>query len=215
MAGNFNFMTLLSTSVAFAAGTFTALQYIQVTPLETEVAVLKEKLSNQKEQVVVSVEYRQLNDELSRERARSELLESQVKKKNQAVEEAIVLRVELSNAKEKLEKYKKQGDYHLVKQNLEKVNNDLYGLKEKYLKLNKDYKALSGYISLRKDFEELKQQKSRLTQIMQCMNKSACPTIYYKYYLDKFEQATYNQFGDELKEVNAQMKLIIDKLPAI
>ncbi|EGR1041859.1 hypothetical protein DDN11_18530, partial [Vibrio cholerae] len=215
MAGNFNLITLLSTSAVFAAGTFTALQYIQVTPLETEVAVLKEKLSNQKEQVVVSLEYRQLQDEFSRERARRELLESQIEKKNQAVEEAIALRIELSNANEKLEKYINQGDYHLVKDKLTKVNNELHSLNEKYLNLDKEYNALVGYISIRKDFDELKKQKTRLTQIIQCMNKSICPTIYYTYYLNEFDQAKYNQFSDELKEVNTQMKLIIDKLPAI
>lgn len=215
MSGRFNFITLLSTSTAFAVATFSALQYIQVTPLEAKVAVLEEKLKSQKSQILVSVEYRQLQDQLSREKAIRELVEKQLIENKNELNKIPNLLLEIANANEQLEKYKNQNDYYQVKQDLAFTRQQLSALQGRYNKAHSDYKNLQSFISLRQDYDELKEQKNRLTTIIGCMNKASCPRSYLNYYVSDFDQAKYEQFRSELREVDSQIRLIIEKMPAI
>jgi len=211
-----NILSIISSSAVFAATTFAALQYIQVTPLEKEVAVLESKLENQKERVVVSVEYRKLQDALSRESAQRELLESQLADKSSLNEEVVALRIQLKDASKKLQTYQSQNDYNDITRELSSTKQHLVSLNEKYEHLQVEYQNLSTYVSIRKDLEELKSKKHELTSILRCMNKAnQCPLQYMTYMINDFDQASYDNFKSELNQVNGSINLILTKLPAI
>lgn len=208
-------LSIISTSAAFSLATFGALQYVQVTPLESEVAKLKEQLTNQKAQVFVSKEYQELNNNLSLETARREYLEAELEIKVGLESKIARQEIVIKNQKESLDELKKYSNYNELLKSLTKSQSEIESYKKKTSQLQASNEKLKGLVTLRSDLDSLYKQRTKLEEIIACMNDS-CQNFYYSAYAEKdFNQAEYEQYNSQLDTINKEITLIMSKLPAI
>ena len=98
MSDKHPFFSIIATSAVFSLAVFGALQYVQVLPLEREVAKQKEQLSIKEKSIKTSSDYQNLNNLHIYEKARAELLQKELNSKVEVEDNLTRINQKLTNA---------------------------------------------------------------------------------------------------------------------
>jgi len=211
MADKHPFFSVIAISTAFSLGVFVALQYVQVIPLEREVAKLKEQLRNQDKKVKISLEYQELNNLYAQKKARSELLEEELKKKSGIESELVKTQLKLESALQIALELKENGNYKQAALELKQTRRNLEQYKEAYENTIEENKSLTKAFSIKKEVGSLVEKRTEIERTIDCM-LHGCRWVHLQKYDKNYEQTAYIQYDSQLKSINKQIEVLYAKL---
>ena len=204
------FFSVIALSAAFSGVTFVALQYVQVLPLEREVAQLKEQLKNQDKKVKISKEYQDLNGLYLNQKVKAELLQSQLNQKYNIETELTNTQVELRTIRDKLKIYSKYETYPEVVAKLESTNSLLAQYQDAYKEQIEENHKLKKDLSIKSEVAKLLSKKEEIEEKINAMLHGSTYVHLQPY--TTFEQTAYDQLNSQLANVNKQIELLYTKL---
>lgn len=204
------FFSVISLSAAFSAAAFVALHYVQVLPLEREVAQLKEQLKNQDKKVKISKEYQDLNSLYVNQKVKAELLQSQLNKKFNIETELTNTQVELRTIRDKLKIYSKYESYPEVVAKLESTKSLLAQYQDAYKEQIEENHKLKKDLSIKSEVAKLLGKKEKIEEKINAMLHGSTYVHLQPY--TTFEQIPYDQLNSQLANVNKQIELLYTKL---
>ncbi len=181
--GNHPVFKPISSALTAGAIVFGVVQYLQVVPLERELA----KVSLSGEGVKLTTEYQQLNELYLQEKARREIAMSEVATKSKVLTRNKELEIEVRE--------------------YETAYNDY---KEGYEELKARYDKLVVNVGFNQDLNVLKDGKEKFEIILACMTHG-CESPFYAKYNKKYDPVAYEQFKTQLSETNKNINLIYNK----
>lgn len=212
MAESHPVFKIISASVACAGVVFGIVQYMQVMPLERDLAIANQKLISSKEKVKLTEEYQTLNNLYQEAKARYELTLKELENKSSIEVKNIELKLELKNLSEKLSQFDKYENYDELSSNLEQTKSSLEQYKKAYAEYKDGYESLLSKLDLKEDLASLKKDKKHLETILDCMTHG-CNLIPYTYKYDKkYDSVAFEQFKHQLDEANRQISLLYEGL---
>jgi len=210
MSDSHPLLKIISTSVFCSGVVFSVVQYMQVMPLERDLATANKKLKSNEEQVKLTNEYQTLNNLYQQEKARYELASKKLQSKSGTEVRNIELQLELRSLKEKLSELDKYDNYGTLVFNLKQANSSLEQYKTANKKYKNGYEALLSKLDLKKDLTSLKKDKKHLETILDCMTHG-CTLVPYTYKYDKrYEPIAFAQYKHQLDEANRQISLLYE-----
>lgn len=204
------FFSVIALSAAFSAAVFVALHYVQVLPLEREVAQLKEQLKDQEKKVKISIEYQDLNGLYVQEKAKVELLQSQLNKKSNVENELTNTQIELRTIQDKLKIYNNYKSYPEVVAKLESSNSLLNQYQEAYKEQIEKNHKLRQDLAIKSEVEKLLNKQENIEEKINAMLHGSKYLHLQSYTI--FKQAAYDQLNSQLANVNKQIELLYTKL---
>jgi hypothetical protein len=204
------FFSVIALSAAFSATVFVALHYVQVLPLEREVAQLKEQLKDQDKKVKISKEYLALSQNYFQEKAKAELFQKQLNMKLNVETELSNTQIKLAAANHKIEKYSKFDNYPEVVAELENTKASLSQYQQAYQKEVADNQQLTKDLSIKDEVSKLLSKREGIEEKIDAMLHGS-NFVHLEPYTT-YEQIAYEQLNSQLKSVNKQIELLYVKL---
>ena len=202
--------SVIALSLAFSAIAFGALQYVQVTPLEIEVAKFKEQLKEQDRKIKISKSYQDLNNLYAQEKAKVQLYSQQLEEKFKVEVELSKSQVKLATANDKISKYSEYENYHEVVAKLESTKSLLSQYQSAYKDEVSKSTRLEENFSITNEVEKLLKKKEKIEEKIDAMLHGSVYVQLQKY--TTFEQVAYDQLNSQLANVNKHIELLYTKL---
>lgn len=208
MADNYWFTKVIPSCVACSGVVFGVIQFMQVTPLQIDLAKLQATIVNKKSLIKTTKEFQSL---YFQEKTKREFLDEKLKYSARLEVEKKNLEIELTSKSKRLKELDKFSNYEAVELKLSDTESSLSEYKRAYSSLLTENEKLKSHLSLKSELVELNKNKKHLETILDCMNQG-CGNFLYLKYSKKNDPVAFEQYKHQLDETNRQISLLYSAL---